>query len=178
MKDRILRELSSAVSKVQVVFATVAMGMGVDIPSIQTVIHVEPPRAVREYLQETGQTGHDGKLAHAVLYYNSHDIAKNREGVSDNICNFCLLEDGCLRKFLLNCLDAKVPDRKGLSHLCSSYCESVCKWMISWHKYCKLFPTLFLFNVEKKFPAITQHSVHSFLSLFKFSNNKFSLDSF
>ena len=127
MKDQILKELSSAVSKVRVVFATVAMGMGVDIQAIQTVIHVEPPRTVREYFQETGRAGRDGKLAHAVLYYNNRDIAKNREGMSDNIRNFCRLEDGCLRKFLLGCLDAKVPDTKGPSHLCCSYCESVCK---------------------------------------------------
>ncbi|KAK2546801.1 putative ATP-dependent DNA helicase Q1, partial [Acropora cervicornis] len=127
MKDQILKELSSAVSKVRVVFATVAMGMGVDIQSIRTVIHAEPPRTVREYFQETGRAGHDGKLAHAVLYYNNHDIAKHREGMSNNIRNFCRLEDGCLRKFLLSCLDAKVPDTKGPSHLCCSYWESVCK---------------------------------------------------
>ena len=103
------------------------MGMGVGIQSIQTVIHAEPPRTVREYFQETGRAGHDGKLAHAVLYYNNRDIAKNREVMSDNIRNFCPLEDGCLRKFLLSCLDAEVPDTKGTSHLCCSYCESVCK---------------------------------------------------
>ena len=120
MKDQILKELSSAVSKVRVVFATVAMGMGVHIQAIQTVIHVEPPRTVREYFQETGQAGHDGKLGHAVLYYNNRDVAKNREGMSDNIHNFCQLEDGCLRKCLLSCLDAKVADTKGSSHLCCS----------------------------------------------------------
>ena len=50
------------------------MGMGVDIQSIKTVIHVEPPHAVREYFQETWQAGRDSNLAHAVLYYNNHDI--------------------------------------------------------------------------------------------------------
>ena len=46
-------------SKVRVIFATVAMGMGVDIPSIRHVIHVGPPRTIREYFQEkrTGKTG-------------------------------------------------------------------------------------------------------------------------
>ena len=47
-------------SKVRVIFATVAMGMGVDIPSIQHVIHVGPPRTIREYFQETGQAGQNG----------------------------------------------------------------------------------------------------------------------
>ena len=47
-------------SKVRVIFATVAMGMGVDIPSIRHVIHVGPPRTIREYFQETGQAGMAG----------------------------------------------------------------------------------------------------------------------
>ena len=149
MKDQILKELSKAVSKVRVVFATVAMGMGGDIQAIQTVIHVEPPRTVREYFQETGQGGHDGKLGQAVLYYNYRDFAKNREGMSDNIHNFCRLEDGCLRKFLLSCVDAKVPDKKGPSHLCCSYCESVCKCpdcmaeiLLAFSYFLKKFPAM------------------------------------
>ena len=47
-------------SKVRVIFATVAMGMGVDIPSIRHVIHVGPPRTIRDYFQETGQARQDG----------------------------------------------------------------------------------------------------------------------
>ena len=67
MKDSILKELSSPSSTVRVVFATVAMGMGVDIPSIRNVIHVGPPRTIREYIQETGRAGRDGKQSFALL---------------------------------------------------------------------------------------------------------------
>ncbi|KAK2549364.1 RecQ-like DNA helicase Blm [Acropora cervicornis] len=70
MKEQILKELASPTSKVRVIFATVAMGMGVDIPSIRNVIHLGPPQTVREYFQETGRAGQDGKLATATLYYN------------------------------------------------------------------------------------------------------------
>lgn len=124
MKELILKELSSPLSTVRVVFATVAMGMGVDIPSIRNIIHVGPPRTIREYVQETGRAGRDGQQSFAVLYYNNRDIAKNREGMSDVIRQFCRLEDSCLRKFLLNSLDA--TDTKCIGHLCCSYCESVC----------------------------------------------------
>ena len=55
MKDSILKELSSPSYTVRVVFATVAMGMGMDIPSIRNIIHVGPPRTIREYIQETGR---------------------------------------------------------------------------------------------------------------------------
>ena len=42
MKDQILTELASSTSIVRVIFATIAMGMGVDIPSIRYIIHVGP----------------------------------------------------------------------------------------------------------------------------------------
>ena len=71
MKDLILKELSSPSSTIRVVFATVTMGMGVDIPSIRNVIHVGPPRTIREYFQETRRVGRDGQQSFAVLYYNN-----------------------------------------------------------------------------------------------------------
>ena len=125
MKEQILRELASPESKVRVVFVTVAMGMGVDISSIQHVIHVGPPHAIREYFQETGRAGEDGQWSTAVLYYNNRDIAKNREGMSDDIRTYHL-ENSCLRKFLLKCLDTKDLDVRTVGHFCCSYCKSKC----------------------------------------------------
>ena len=80
MKDEILKQLTSSKSTVRIVFATVAMGMGVDIKSIRQVIHIGPPRSVREYFQETGRAGRDGEQSTAILYYNNRDIAKNKTG--------------------------------------------------------------------------------------------------
>ena len=57
MKDQILKELALPASKVRIIFTTVAMGMGVDIPSIRCVIHVGPPCTIQEYFQETGRAG-------------------------------------------------------------------------------------------------------------------------
>ena len=127
MKDQILKELALPESKVRVIFATVAMGMGVDIPSIQHVIHVGPPRTKREYyFQETGRAGRNGRFSTAILYYNNRDIEKNREGMSEDIRAFCQLENACLRKFLLNCLDRSEVDFRTVGHLCCSYRESSC----------------------------------------------------
>lgn len=86
------------------------MGMGVDIHSIRNVNHVGPPRTICEYFQETGRAGRDGRPAFGVLYYNNVDISKNRAGMSEDIRIHCRLEDDCLRKFLIACLDAKLID--------------------------------------------------------------------
>ena len=43
MKDKILQQVFSATRKVRVIFATVALGMGVVIQSIRQVIHINPP---------------------------------------------------------------------------------------------------------------------------------------
>ena len=127
MKEQILQELALPTSKVRLIFATVAMGMGVDIPSIRQVIHVGPPRTIREYFQETGRAGRDGKPATAVLYYNNVDIAKNKAGMSEDIRTFCRLDNSCLRKFLLKCLDASGNDLNIVGHLCCCYCKSLCR---------------------------------------------------
>ena len=126
MKDHILKELALPTSKVRIIFATVAMGMGVDIPSIRCVIHAGQPRSIQEYFQETGRAGGDGKPATAILYHNNRDIAKNREGISEDIRTFCFLETACLRKFLLKCLHACGPGTKVAGHFCCTYCKSNC----------------------------------------------------
>ena len=105
MKEEILQQLCSARSIVRVVFATVAIGMGVDIPDIRQVLHVGPPSTIKAYFQETGRAGRDGKPASAFLYYSNRDIAKNRVGMQDDMRSYCLNNDVCLRKILLKSLD-------------------------------------------------------------------------
>lgn len=124
IKEQILKELSTSASKVQVIIATVAMGVGLDIQAVRHVIHVGPPCTAREYFQETGYTRCDGKQSYTTLHYHNRDIAKNREGLCDDVSKYCCPEDNCLRTFLLKCLDA--IDSKCIGHIYCSYCESVC----------------------------------------------------
>ena len=122
MKKHILKELTSPVSKIRVVFATVAMGMGVDIQSIRHIIHIGPPCTVREYIQETGRAGRDGHLSTAVLFYNNADIGVNRKKIGQEIREYCHLENKCMRKYLLQCLDSELSDISD-GYLCCSNCN-------------------------------------------------------
>ena len=89
MKVQILKQMCSTNSIVRVVFATVAIGMGVDVPNIRQIVHVCPPCSVKQYFQETGRAGRDGEPADAILYYNNRDIAANRSIMQNDMREFC-----------------------------------------------------------------------------------------
>ena len=126
MKEAILKQLGKPESKCRVVFATMAMGMGVDIPSVRQVVHIGPPRSVREYYQECGRAGRDNKKSWATLYYNNHDIASNKPGMTDHMRQYCKSTDVCLRKQLLHFLDAPPPVPCSSLHDCCDVCKSHC----------------------------------------------------
>ena len=127
MKEEILKQLCSKKSTVRVVFATVAMDMGVDIPNIRQVIHIGPPCNVKAYFQETGRAGRDGKPARAFLYYNNRNIAKNRVGMQDDMREFCSNDQNqCLRHLLLKALEYNYDVPVKPLHLCCSVLKQQC----------------------------------------------------
>lgn len=61
-----------------ILFATSAFGLGMDIPNIRTALHIRPPPSIEEYYQQVGRAGRDGKPAKAIALYTgmNHMIRK------------------------------------------------------------------------------------------------------
>ena len=93
-----LNEIKLANSRIRVIFATTALGMGVDASNLENIIHITPPANLESYVQEIGRAGRSGNQSYAMIYYNNNDLSS--KNVDESMKKYCG-EESCLRAGLL-----------------------------------------------------------------------------
>ena len=121
-KGNILRTFCTDTSKLRILIATTAFGLGVDCPDIRRVIHWGPPNDLDAYVQETGRGGRDGKPCKAILLYGH--ISKF---TGQDIRNFASIET-CRRVHLFRAFlkgEDVMPRHPGCTccDICTKQCE-------------------------------------------------------
>ncbi|HEY0658579.1 MAG TPA: DNA helicase RecQ [Pyrinomonadaceae bacterium] len=121
----------------KIIVATIAFGMGIDKSNVRFVVHLDLPKNIESYYQETGRAGRDGLNSEALLFFSWGDINKlrgfaevegNRAQTEIMLKKLKLMGEfgdlkTCRRKFLLNYFSEELAEDCGHCDNCNTTFE-------------------------------------------------------
>jgi len=124
--------------EVKIIVATIAFGMGIDKSNVRFVVHMDLPKNIESYYQETGRAGRDGLQSEALLFFSWGDVNKLK-GFAEVEGNRSQTEimlkklntmgafgdlKTCRRKFLLNYFSEELTEDCGHCDNCNTTFET------------------------------------------------------
>lgn len=129
-KDVIISSLQDPNGVVRVVFASVTMGMGIDLQGVNSIYHYGAPSSIDDYFQASGRGGRSGDSAESIVFWTPRDCPMTKEPSTTHHREVnevrSYLEDSsvCRRKRLLEYFDPKNAEPGDNPMVCCDVCAA------------------------------------------------------
>ena len=131
-KKIVLASLTKPKGTVRIVFATVALGMGIHLADADTILHYGAPTSIDDYCQSSGRGGRSGGQAKSIIFWKPRDCPRKKDPTTPHdhemaaVRSYLELKTTCRRKWLLGYFGQSSMFTGGAS-LCCDICSDACQ---------------------------------------------------